>query len=141
MFSIAKPNLLHKGRKHHQHEMAKRPGLAALVPGAGEVVPNGHLRVKFPAVDGSTIVYGVSTETIYRFHREPLREPAKTVVVPPFAAEFETQLNRLKQMSDAMLNQLADLDRELSAFEAARVAKPTVTSIRDIVTNLGVAAE
>jgi hypothetical protein len=130
MLSIPKPNLFNKGRRHHRQQMAIYSDLPALVPGAGEILANGHLRVAFPAVDGSTIVYGVTTEVIYRFHREPLCEPAKAVAAPPVTEAYQA-----KHHVDALLRLLADLDGRV-----ARVAKSKVT-ISDIVANLNMAAE
>jgi hypothetical protein len=37
-------------------------------------------------------------------------------------ATFEVELKRLKQMNDARLNELADLERRVLAFEAKRLS-------------------
>lgn len=123
-------DLLHKGRRHHKHEMARNPRLPALIAGRGVAVANGHLRVVYPAVDGSTITYKVWTEVVHRFVREPTRSPAKIAAVQPAA----TPGDQAKHHVDALLDLVCGLESRARAAEAA-------PSPIDVVNISGIAAE
>ena len=105
----------HKGRRHHKHEMARNPRLPALIAGRGVAVANGHLRVVYPAVDGSTITYKVWTEVV---HWPRSRADALACEDRRSAARGDPG-DQAKHHVDALLDLLCGLESRARAAEAA----------------------
>jgi hypothetical protein len=135
-YPVSKPRLLDKSRAVYRRERKRDPSLPPLSPAAGNVEVNDAIRVTLPTVGGK-VVYTAVPVGGWRFefeHQSYSRAAASAApaVVPP-AASFDAQMaafgarfKQLKQMSDTVLNGLADLDRQVLAFEAKHLPRNVV---------------
>ena len=112
-------NILGSVRRHHKHERAKDPSLPAPVPGGGQVIANGHLKVELQGVNGDTIVYRVWPETVLRFALESISSTCmKPAAVPPAATPGEI----VKTAIDTAFGALSDLERFAARVTATAIA-------------------
>jgi hypothetical protein len=119
---LSNSRLLDKARAAHRRACKRDPFLPPLLSVAGRVELNGAIRVVLPIVGGRAI-YLAAPVGGWRFELAYLEcSDAAAPAAPPAANaeldELVVQLQRVREMGDAALNMLADIERQICALEA-----------------------
>jgi hypothetical protein len=139
MFELSESATLHKGRRHHKHEMAKDQSLPALVAGSGRVSISGH--VEFLAVDGTIVSYKMWPEIVARFARVATLSPAaiKVAAIAAMKAATGKATASPAELAAYHVNALLDIAGGLEGHIASAVG--ATPSPSNVVSITGIAAE
>jgi hypothetical protein len=119
--AVGNANILAVVRRHHKHQRAKNPALAALVPGGGKIVANGALRAVMPTVDGGQVVYLVVPRIEWASHLEALS--ARVMAhLNGGATPAVTPGEIVKTAIDTAFGALSDLERFAARVTATAIA-------------------